>query len=478
MMQSSLSQTLSDKLRALVGEDHVFVKPADMAPFLQEWRGHFEGRAAAVVCPADTGEVAAVVKCCAQAGVGVVPQGGNTGLVGGAAAQSAQHQIVLSMRRMRRVRALDTDNDSITVEAGCVLAQLQKTAADADRLFPLSLASEGSCQIGGNLATNAGGVNVLRYGNARALCLGLEVVLADGRIWRALGGLRKDNSGYDLKQLFIGSEGSLGIITAATLKLFPRPKQQETAFIALADAQAAITLLQELRHETGDNLVACELIPRLAVELTSRHIEYCRDPFEQPYPWYVLVEAATPAPGNWLRTALEGALAQALEKNYAQDVTIAESLKHAQDFWRIREHIPEAQVREGQSIKHDVSVAVSRIPELLARATAAVEAAEPGVRVCAFGHVGDGNLHFNLTAPESTGGDEFMAQAARLNRIVHDIAVDMDGSFSAEHGVGRLKVDELARYKSAESIDLMQQIKRALDPNGVMNPGAVVPAPE
>lgn len=477
-MQPSLSRKLASELQALIGVANVFVEPADMAPFLQEWRGYFKCRAAAVVCPGNTAEVAAVVKHCGQVGIGIVPQGGNTGLVGGAAAQSAQQHIILSLRRMRRVRALDTDNDSITAEAGCVLAQLQQAAADADRLLPLSLAAEGSCQIGGNLATNAGGVNVLRYGSVRALCLGLEVVLADGRIWRALGGLRKDNSGYDLKQLFIGSEGSLGIITAATLKLFPQPRQCTTAFIALGDAESAIVLLTELRRETGDNLIACELIPRLAVELTGRHIEHCRDPFEQPYPWYLLVEAATPASGNWLRTALESTLAQALENNQAQDAVIAESLQHAQDLWRIREHIPAAQVREGKSIKHDISVTVARIPELLARTTAAVEAAVPGVRPCAFGHVGDGNLHFNLSAPEFMDGDEFMAQAAKLNRIVYDIVAAMGGSFSAEHGVGRLKVDELTRYKSAEAIWLMRQVKQALDVNGVMNPGAVVPMPD
>ena len=396
--------------------------------------------------------------------------------MGGAVAQSAQTQVVLSLDRMQCIRNVDIENDSITVDAGCILADVQAAAEQAGRLFPLSLAAEGSCRIGGNLATNAGGVNVLRYGNIRDLCLGLEVVLANGEVWQGLSGLRKDNSGYDLKQLFIGSEGSLGVITAATLKLFPRNQQSETAWLALPDPKAAITLLNKLRHATGDNLIACELIPQLAVDLVSRHIDGCRNPCDAEHPWHLLIEAATPARGEWLRASLFDAIEQAMHDELIRDGLLADNLGQAQAFWRIRENIPEAQVREGASIKHDVSVVVSRIPDFLQRAGAAVTRAVPGVRICAFGHVGDGNLHFNLSQPENESGATFMARTAELNQIVHDIVVDMHGSFAAEHGVGRLKTNALQRYKSAQALTLMQTLKKAIDPHAIMNPGAVVAA--
>ena len=464
---------VKQQLEAAVGRENMLTEREDMAPYLQEWRGHFTCEAAAVLRPGSTQEVAAVVRVCAQHGVGVVPQGGNTGLVGGAAAQT-QDQVVVSLSRLRQVRSVDVENDSITVEAGCVLAQVQTAAEEASRLFPLSLAAEGSCQIGGNLATNAGGLNVLRYGNARDLCLGLEVVLADGSVWNGLGALRKDNSGFDLKQVFIGSEGALGIITAATLKLFPPLRQTETAFIALEDPKSAIRLLNELRRETGDNLIACELIPRFAIELVTRHVERCRDPFSSEHPWYLLIEAATPASGEWLGTAVKAVLQKALEEGLVSDAVLAESLQHAEDFWRIRENIPGAQVSEGASIKHDVSVMVSRIPELIEKAGAAVTEAAPGVRICAFGHVGDGNLHFNLSQPVDAEAKIFMARATELNQIVNDIVVGMGGSFSAEHGVGRLKTKELQKYKSEQAILSMQKIKQALDPQGIMNPGVIL----
>ncbi len=469
-MQAALEQEFS----ALVGNENLLTESGDMAPFMQEWRGNFECRAAAVLCPANTREVAAVVRLCAAHKLAVVPQGGNTGLVGGAAPQSQDQHILVSLKRMNKVRELDTDSDAITVEAGCILAQIQTAAENAERLFPLSLAAEGSCQIGGNLATNAGGVNVLRYGNSRDLCLGLEVVLADGSVWNGLSALRKDNSGFDLKQLFIGSEGALGIITAATLKLFPRLHQRETAFIALPDAQSAIRLLNELRRETGDNLIACELIPRFAVELTAKHVERCRDPFDAQHPWYVLAEAATPASGQWLQEAMQRVLEQAMEQGWINDALLATSLQNAEDFWRIRENIPESQVREGASIKHDISVNVARIPRLIEQADAAVQAALPGVRVCAFGHVGDGNLHFNLSQPAAMHAGEFMAHTSELNQIVHNIVIDLGGSFSAEHGVGRLKTHELLHYKSAEAVRLMRNIKQAIDPENLMNPGVIL----
>lgn len=466
-------QRLLRRLETIVGAHGLVTEAEGMAGYLREWRGRFESAALAVVRPAETDEVAAVVAACAEAGVAVVPQGGNTGLVGGAVAR--EDQIVLSLERMTAVRAVDTDNDTITVEAGCILADVQRAADRAGRLFPLSLAAEGSARIGGNLATNAGGVNVLRYGNVRDLTLGLEVVLADGRVWNGLSGLRKDNAGYDLKQWFIGSEGTLGIITAAVLKLFPRPAQRETAFVAIPGPAEAVRLLGDLRRASGDNVVACELLPRLAVELACRHIPGCRDPLDGASPWYLLVALASPAEGEWLAAALERVLAAGHEAGRLTDAAVAASLEQAAAFWRVRESVPEAQSREGASIKHDVSVPVSALPAFVAEATAAIEAAIPGVRVCPFGHVGDGNLHFNLCQPEDAAPDAFLARWDEANRIVHDIVARMGGSFAAEHGIGRLKPDALTRYADPAKLELMHAIKAALDPQGILNPGAVVP---
>lgn len=455
-----------------MGERGLLTDAERMAPYLHEWRGRFDSAAAAVVRPANVDEVVQVVAMCAEDGVGIVPQGGNTGLVGGAVARDGQ--IVLNLDRMTAIREVDPDNDTVTVEAGCILADVQRAAARAGRYFPLSLAAEGSCRIGGNLATNAGGINVLRYGSVRELTLGLEVVLADGRIWRGLSGLRKDNTGYDLKQLFIGSEGTLGIITAATLRLFPAPVQRETAFVGLPEPAAAVALLHRLREAGGDNIIACELLPRFAMELVLRHIPGCRDPLDEPQPWYVLAELASPARGAWLGQALQEALEAALKAGEISDAALAASLDDAADFWRIRENIPEAQVREGASIKHDVSVPVSRLPEFVARATGAVEAEFPGVRICAFGHVGDGNLHFNLQQPEGADGRAFLERWQRANRVVHDIVAGLGGSVSAEHGIGRLKTGELARYADPVKLDLIRVLKKALDPRGILNPGALV----
>lgn len=460
-------------LRAVLGEAGLLTGAEAMAPYLREWRGRFASEALAVARPADTGQASKVVAACARAGTAIVPQGGNTGLVGGAVARAGQ--ILLSLDRMTAVRALDADNNTMTVEAGCVLANAQAAAAEAGRLFPLSLAAEGSATVGGNLATNAGGVNVLRYGNARDLALGLEVVLADGRVWDGLNGLRKNNAGYDLKQLFIGSEGTLGVITAAVLKLFPALAQRETAFVGIRDPAAGLRLLHALQRGSGDNLIACELIPRLALELVCKHIPGTRDPLAAPQPWYVLVELGSPAPGAWLREALEGALSQALAHGDATDAGLAANLAQAGDFWRLRESIPEAQTREGASIKHDVAVSVSQLPAFVEDASAAVAACIPGVRVCAFGHLGDGNLHFNLSAPAGAQADEFMAQREAVNRVVHDLVARYRGSFAAEHGIGRLKPAELARYASPVGVDVMRRIKAVLDPAGLLNPGAVLP---
>ncbi|MFV8834390.1 FAD-binding oxidoreductase [Aquisalimonas sp.] len=467
------TQEALERIRATVGTAG-WIDGDAREPYLREWRGLYKGRAAAVVAPASTREVSAVMALCHQAGIGVVPQSGNTGLCGGAAPDASGTQIILSLRRMRHIRDMDAANDTLTAEAGCILADLQRIAADADRLFPLSLAAEGSCMLGGNLGTNAGGTNVLRYGNARDLCLGLEVVLADGRIWNGLSGLRKDNSRYDLKDLFIGSEGTLGIITAAVLRLYPRPRQVQTALLALPSSEAAVELLPALREAGGDTLTACELMSRTSLAMALTHMPGCRDPFDAAHPWYLLVELSTPQFGDALRDALQACLEREMEQGRVVDGVIAESLDQAHALWRLRESIPEGQTREGASIKHDVSVAVSRVPAFLAQATAQIEAAIPGIRVCPFGHIGDGNIHFNLSQPEGADPDAFPAQWNDCNRIVHDVVAAMGGSIAAEHGVGQLKVAELERLKDPVELDLMRQIKAALDPTGIMNPGKVV----
>lgn len=456
---------------AIVGAANVLTG-TDMAPYLEEERGLYHGSALAVVRPGSTAEVAAVVTACAEAGIAVVPQGGNTGLCGGGVPEG--RAIVLSTQRLNRIRALDPLNFTLTAEAGCVLATLQEAAEAQGCLFPLSLAAEGSCRIGGNLATNAGGVGVLRHGNARDLVLGLEVVLPDGRVWDGLRSLRKDNTGYDLKHLFVGSEGTLGIITACVLKLFPAPRERATALIALPDPDAALTILAAARAASGDAVTACELIPRIGIDLCVTHVAGARDPFTDRHPWVLLLELSSSRPGG-LREALESVLEQALEEGHALDAVLAESGEQRKALWRLREGVPEAQKKEGASIKHDVAVPTSMVPEMLRRCAEAVEAALPGVRVVAFGHVGDGNIHFNLSQPVGADGKAFLAEWARMNRIVHDIVAAMGGSVSAEHGIGRLKIEEMTRYKSDVELDLMRRVKQALDPQGIMNPGKVLP---
>ncbi len=471
---SHVPENFIDRLTGVVGETGVLTGPTDMAPYLVDERQRYHGNALAVVRPAVTEQVSAIVRLCVEAGVAIVPQGGNTSLCGAATPFEHGGEIVLSLNRMNRVREIDPINYTITVDAGVILADVQRAAEEADRLFPLSLGGEGTARIGGNLSTNAGGTGVLRYGTARELALGLEVVLPDGRVWDGLSGLRKDNTGYDLKQLFMGAEGTLGIITAAVLKLFPRPDDTQTAFVAVPDPRAAVEFLTRARIASGDRVVTFELIPRLPLDLVLRYIPGARDPLAKAYDAYVLFELASSQPGDDLRGLMETVLSDAMEAGLALDAAIAESGQQAADFWRLREALPEAQKYAGASIKHDVSVPISRIAEFLEDASVKVEAAVPGLRVCAFGHLGDGNIHFNLCQPEGGDGAAFEAHMTDLNRIVHDTVVAMRGSISAEHGIGRLRKDELAHYASDVSLDLMRRIKAALDPDGIMNPGKVI----
>ena len=469
-----MSDELNARLCAIVGAANVLEAEADMAPFLSDWRGRYHGRARAVVRPRDTAEVAAVVAACAQAGVAMVPQGGNTGLCGGATPLADGAAVVISLVRLNRIRALDADNDTLTVEAGCTLAAVQEAAQAAGRLFPLSLASEGSCRIGGNLSTNAGGVQVLRYGNTRELVLGLEVVLPDGRVWDGLRGLRKDNTGYDLKQLFIGAEGTLGIVTAAVLKLFPAIRSRATAWVAVPDPRAAVRLLGMLRAACGERVSAFEIVGRTALGLVLQHIPGARDPLAGAPAWSVLVELSDPDVDAPLDAQLQAVLGEACAQGLAADAAVAASAAQAQALWALREDISEAQRIEGVSIKHDVSVPVSRLPEFLERAGAALAARWPDVRVVAFGHIGDGNLHYNLSKPAADDNAAFIARTAEVNRLVHDLVCELGGSISAEHGLGQLKREEVLRYKPALEMELMRRVKQAFDPAGLMNPGKVL----
>ena len=471
---SAPSQAALDRIKAALGKKGWTDAPEDMAPHLIEPRGLYHGKAALLARPASTEQVSAVIAICNEYRIPVVPQGGNTSLVGAAVPDDSGAAIVLNLSRLDRIRSLDASNDTITVEAGCVLANVQKAAEEANRLFPLSLGAEGSCQIGGNLSTNAGGTAVLRYGNARALVLGLEVVLPSGDIWDGLRALHKDNTGYDLKQLFIGAEGTLGVITAAVLRLFPRPRDVVTALVGVSQPAAAVEFLALLRAGVGDAVVAFELISEFAVGLAIEHIEGVRSPIAGNYPWYVLVElAASQEPGP-MREAVESVFADALDRQYIGDAVLASSQSQTNALWRLREAVVEAQAYEGASIKHDIAVPVSKVPEFLARADELVEAAMPGIRVCAFGHLGDGNIHYNLTQPKGMDADKYIGQWASMNQLVHGIADALGGSISAEHGLGQLKREEIRQYKSEIELDLMRTLKSALDPKGIMNPGKVV----
>jgi FAD/FMN-containing dehydrogenase len=467
------SDALRAELRALLGADCVLTAEADTAPFLVDHRQLYRGRALAVALPRSVEQVARVVGWCNQQRLGLVPQGGNTGYCGGATPDESGRQLLLSLRRLNRIRAIDADNFSITAESGCVLASVQQAADGLERFFPLSLGSEGSCQIGGNLATNAGGLNVVRYGMARDLVLGIEAVLPDGQLFDGLKSLRKDNTGYDLKSLLVGSEGTLGVITAATLKLWPKMRSSATAFVALATPEAAVKLLALLRAQAGERLSSFELLPRIAVELTTRYISGVIDPLSTVYPWYILCEL-TAAADEPLSELLQQTLADAAERSLLLDAALATSERVRAAFWRLRESVPEAQRHAGASLKHDISVPVASLPQFINEASLWVQAhVHDGVLVC-YGHAGDGNLHFNISCIERDQSEAFLAQEPRIRRAIHDLVAKFAGSISAEHGIGRLKREELQRYASPVALGAMRAIKQALDPNGIMNPGKLL----
>jgi D-lactate dehydrogenase (cytochrome) len=465
-----------EALKEILGPGGWLDAPADRAPYETDFRRLYRGRTPLVALPDSTARVAALLAFCHRERIAVVPQGGNTSYCGGAAPGPAGDEIVVSLRRMRGIRAVDALNDSLTAEAGCVLADLQSAAAGAGRLLPMSIGSEGSATLGGIVSTNAGGTAVLRYGMMRALVLGLEAVLPDGRVLDQLSALRKDNTGYDVKQLFIGAEGTLGIVTAATLRLFPRPAGTATAFVALAAPADALALLARLRAAVGDAVATFEILPRLALEFVTRHVPGARDPFGAPHAWYVLAEATHSEGGPALEERFQSALAAALEAGIAQDAAVAASEADRDAFWRLRETIPEAQGQEGASLKHDISVEPARLPAFIEAGSALLGRLAPGARLVAYGHLGDGNLHFNLSEPAGGDGGALAARTAEIRRAVHDLVAGHGGSFSAEHGIGQSKVGELERYEDPAALDLMRAIKQAIDPRGIMNPGKVLRA--
>lgn len=468
------SPELISQLRTLVGPAGYYDQPADIAPFVIDHRKLYRGATPLVLRPDSTAQVAQILALCHQQRIGVVPVGGNTSYCGGATPSDDGTQIVVSLARMKRLRKLDPLNYTLTVEAGCLLADVQQAAAKVERLFPLSLGSEGSCQIGGNLATNAGGTAVLRYGMARELVLGLEVVLPDGRVLDELTGLRKNNTGYDLRDLFMGAEGTLGIITAATLKLFPLPRTHVTALVGLHDPAAAVALLALLRDSASDSLTTFELMPRVALELVFKHIQNVGDPFETAHPWYVLLEATAPQLTATLQDEITAALVSAQQHGMMREALLAQNATQRELFWRIREAIPEAQSRAGGSIKHDVSVAISDLPAFIEAGVARCKQLAPEGVMVVYGHLGDGSLHFNVNSPAEGDRAAFMAKTQAINHVMHDLTAEYRGSISAEHGIGQLKRAELKYYKNPVALQVMHTIKQALDPHGIMNPGKVL----
>ena len=464
---------LLERIASIVG-GRLLTSASQQQPYLTDHRALYHGRALAVAQPESAEQVAQLLALCNAERIGVVPQGGNTGYCGGATPDESGAQLLISLARLKRIRAVDALNYSLIAEAGCVLADVQHAADEAQRYFPLSLGSQGSCQIGGNLSTNAGGVHVLRYGMMRELVLGLEVALPDGRLLSSLTRLRKDNTGYDIKSLFLGAEGTLGIITAASLKLFPPIRATASAFAAVRDPSAAIELLARLRETSADRVSSFELIPRLAVELTVRHIPGVRDPLDSPHAWYVLTELTSARATDPLDAMLSECLEPALGEGLLENAVIARNARERSEFWKLRESIPEAQRRDGASLKHDISVPVADIAAFIERAGQWVADHVPDGRLVAYGHAGDGNLHFNINQAPGTDRAAFLAQGEKIQRAIHDLVREFDGSISAEHGIGRLKVGELERYAPPVELELMHALKQALDPNGIMNPGKVL----
>jgi FAD/FMN-containing dehydrogenase len=458
----------------ILGTDAVLTDRVDVEPYLTDHRRLYHGRALTVAVPRSVEQISRLLAYCNEQRIGVVAHGGNTSYCGGATPDDSGQQVVLSLKRLNRVRSVDTLNYSLVAEAGCILQDVQRAADAAERLFPLSLGSEGTCQIGGNLSTNAGGTSVLRYGMMRDLVLGLEVVLADGRVLSTLGALRKDNTGYDVKSVFLGAEGTLGIITAATLKLFPRVRATATAFVAIRDVQAAVELLTRLRDTSGDRVSSFELIPRIGIDLTMRHIPGVRDPLRRRYEWHVLCEVTSSRDADNLTDLLTESLAVALETNLVLDAVVAQNDRERAALWKVRETIPEAQRLDGASLKHDISLPITSLPQFVEKAAHWVGANAPDARLVAYGHVGDGNLHFNLNQAPGASSEALLAREPQIRRAIHDMVRDFGGSFSAEHGIGRLKVGELERYTSPVELDLMRAIKHALDPRSILNPGVLL----
>jgi len=471
MSRAKPTSEILSRLKTAAGAGGWIDDAASIAPHLVEWRERFRGATSLVLQPSSVASVQEIVRVCAETGTPIVPQGGNTGLVGGQIPNADGSEVVLSLKRLRQIRDVDATANTMTLDAGVVLAEVQVAAEAAGRLFPLSLASEGSATIGGLISTNAGGTGVLAYGNMRALVLGIEAVLPDGSLWNGLGGLRKDNTGFDLKQLFIGGEGTLGVVTAATLRLFPRPSAIETAIVAVRDVEAAVRLLNFAQGHAG-TVTAFELIPRLGLEFVLRHVPGTRDPLERPYPWYVLIDVSLKSADQ--AGAVETLLSDAASDGLIVDGAVAQSGAQRDAFWKLRDALSEAQKPEGGSLKHDVSVPISAIPRFIEEASRAVVATVAGARPVPFGHLGDGNIHFNISQP--VGGDKaaFLSRVDDVARVVHDMVHAFEGSISAEHGIGQAKIDEITRYKSPVALEAMRAVKRALDPRGIMNPGKVV----
>jgi FAD/FMN-containing dehydrogenase len=468
----NLSPDLLARFAAIVGDKYAITDLDEIEPYTLERRDLYHGTTPLVLRPGSVEEVSAILSLANETGTPIVPYGGGTGLVGAQIPHNGE--IVVSMSRLNTIRSVDPDNDTMTVEAGVILDEIHKAADEVDRLFPLSLGSEGSCQIGGNLSTNAGGTAVLAYGNTRELILGLEVVLADGRVWNGLKGLRKDNTGYDLKDMFVGAEGTLGIVTAAVIKLFPKPRETATAFVAVESPAAALKLFATARASAGSQLTACEILPRIGLDFVLRHADGTRDPLPQPYPWYVLLELSSPLEGTDMEGLMQAILEAAFESGAVLDAAVASSLAQSQDFWQIRLMLSDVQRQEGGSIKSDVSVPVGKVPEMLERGIETVSNMIPGVRPVPFGHIGDGNIHFNFSQPEDMDRAAFMEQWDPVTDVIDDLVLEFGGSISAEHGIGFMKRDLMERIKQPIELELMRAIKKTLDPKGILNPGKVV----